>query len=67
MIYARDVIRISNEKRNALLVVSTLLITVTYQAVLSLPGGLWQDNYKPETKQTQCNTQQHTKQGHPLV
>jgi hypothetical protein len=37
------------KKRNALLVVAVLLITVTYQAVLSPPGGLWQDDYKPET------------------
>ena len=32
---------ISDEKRNALLVVGTLLVTVTYQMVLSPPGGLW--------------------------
>ena len=35
---------LSDEKRNALLVVAALLITVTYQAILSPPGGLWQDN-----------------------
>ena len=42
---------LSDEKRNALLVVAALLITVTYQAILSPPGGLWQDNdlSKPNT------------------
>ena len=35
--------RISNDDRNALLVVAALLITITYQVVLSPPGGLWQD------------------------
>ena len=42
--------RISDEKRNALLVVAALLVTVTYQAILSPPGGLWQDDlFKPNT------------------
>ncbi|KAK9999774.1 hypothetical protein SO802_019377 [Lithocarpus litseifolius] len=42
---------LSDNKRNVLLVVATLLITVTYQAILSPPGGLWQDNdlSKPNT------------------
>ena len=35
---------ISEDKRNALLVVSTLLITVTYEGVLNLPGGIWQED-----------------------
>ncbi|KAK7857351.1 ankyrin repeat-containing protein bda1 [Quercus suber] len=35
--------RISNDDRNALLVVAALLITITYQVVLSPPGGLWQE------------------------
>ena len=35
--------RISNDDRNALLVIAALLITITYQVVLSPPGGLWQD------------------------
>ncbi|KAM3693092.1 hypothetical protein ACJW31_08G139200 [Castanea mollissima] len=35
---------LSDEKRNALLVVAALLVTVSYQAILSPPGGLWQDN-----------------------
>ena len=35
--------RLSNDDRNALLVVAALLITVTYQVVLSPPGGLWQE------------------------
>ncbi|KAF3968490.1 hypothetical protein CMV_007619 [Castanea mollissima] len=35
---------ITVEKRNALLVVATLLVTVSYQAVITPPGGLWQDD-----------------------
>jgi hypothetical protein len=37
----------SNDMRNMLLVVAVLLVTVAYQAVLSPPGGFWQDNYIP--------------------
>ena len=35
---------LSDEKRNALLVVAALLVTVTYQAAITPPGGLWQDD-----------------------
>lgn len=41
---ARGMTALSDEKRNALLVVAVLLVTVTYQAVLSPPGGVWQDD-----------------------
>ena len=41
--YARQMTTISDDKRNALLVVAALLITVTYQAALSPPGGLKPD------------------------
>lgn len=44
--YARQMTTISDDKRNALLVVAALLITVTYQAALTPPGGLKPD--KPE-------------------
>ena len=41
---------ISDEKRNAFLVVVALLVTVTYQAAITPPGGLWQDDlFKPNT------------------
>ena len=36
--------RIPDEKHNALLVVAALLVTVTYQAAITPPGGLWQDD-----------------------
>ena len=36
--------RISDEKHNALLVVAALLVTVTFQAAITPPGGLWQDD-----------------------
>ena len=39
--------RISNDDRNALLVVAALLITITYQVVITPPGGLWQDGCQP--------------------
>ncbi|KAK7841852.1 ankyrin repeat-containing protein bda1 [Quercus suber] len=39
--------KISDDRRNVVLVVATLLMTVTYQGVLSPPGGLWQDYYYP--------------------
>ena len=45
-------IEISDDRRNVLLVVATLLLTVTYQGVLSPPGGLWQDDQNPGTTQT---------------
>jgi hypothetical protein len=35
--------------RNILLVVAALLVTVTFQATLSPPGGVWEDNYSPTT------------------
>ena len=37
---ARERSRISNDDRNALLVVAALLITITYQVVITPPGGL---------------------------
>ncbi|WVY97626.1 hypothetical protein V8G54_029777 [Vigna mungo] len=33
-----------NDVRNILLTVAALMITATYQAVLSLPGGVWQED-----------------------
>uniref|UniRef100_A0A7N2MME2 PGG domain-containing protein n=1 Tax=Quercus lobata TaxID=97700 RepID=A0A7N2MME2_QUELO len=39
--------KISDDRRNVVLVVATLLMTVTYQGLLSPPGGLWQDYYNP--------------------
>ena len=48
--YIRERMRRLDDNRNALLVVAILLITVTYQGVLSPPGGLRQDDYnKPAT------------------
>ena len=61
--HAREVSNFSDGKRNALLVIAALFVTVTYQVVLSPPGGLWQDDYKPETNQTRCNTTAPLKAG----
>ena len=47
--FKREIRKLSEERRSMLLVVAVLLVTVSYQAVLSPPGGLWQDN-------GQCNT-----------
>ncbi|XP_023640429.1 ankyrin repeat-containing protein BDA1 [Capsella rubella] len=35
----------ANEVRNVLLVIAILIATTTYQAVLSPPGGVWQEDY----------------------
>ncbi|MBA0770626.1 hypothetical protein Gotri_019234, partial [Gossypium trilobum] len=37
-----DMVNISGDNRNALFVILGLLLTATYQASLSLPGGVWQ-------------------------
>ena len=42
--------KISDDRRNVVLVVATLLMTVTYQGLLSPPGGLWQEYYNPRSK-----------------
>jgi hypothetical protein len=47
----REQKNMTNDKRNMLLVVVVLFITATYQAALSPPGGVWQDNYNPPTDQ----------------
>ncbi|KAK8577200.1 hypothetical protein V6N13_122192 [Hibiscus sabdariffa] len=39
----RDIDNISGDDRNALLVILGLLLTATFQATLSPPGGVWQD------------------------
>ncbi|GKV28506.1 hypothetical protein SLEP1_g37550 [Rubroshorea leprosula] len=36
---------ISSDMRNAMLVVAVLILTATYQACLSPPGGVWQGNF----------------------
>lgn len=47
---ARESKNMSSETRNALLVVAVLIITATYQASLSPPGGVWQgDTNNPST------------------
>ncbi|KAL3624531.1 hypothetical protein CASFOL_031199 [Castilleja foliolosa] len=38
-----------DKARNTLLVVAVLIVTATYQAVLSPPGGIWQDDFKPDS------------------
>ena len=48
--YFRERTRRLDDNRNALLVVAILLITVTYQGVLSPLKGFWQDDYKKLTK-----------------
>nr|POE60798.1 ankyrin repeat-containing protein bda1 [Quercus suber] len=44
--FKREIRKLSEERRSMLLVVAVLLVTVSYQAVLSPPGGLWQDDGK---------------------
>ncbi|GFP91020.1 ankyrin repeat-containing protein at3g12360 [Phtheirospermum japonicum] len=46
-----DMIKDSPSKaRNTLLVIAVLIVTATYQAVLSPPGGVWQDDFWPDAK-----------------
>jgi hypothetical protein len=40
---------ITDDTRNMLLVVAALLVTVFFQATISPPGGVWQDNSAPTT------------------
>ncbi|KAB1215046.1 hypothetical protein CJ030_MR4G018822 [Morella rubra] len=47
-----EVRNLKSEVQNALLVVGALLATVTYQAVLSPPGGVWQDDSTSTQQQT---------------
>jgi hypothetical protein len=45
--FLRQRTKMTNDTRNILLVVAALLVTVTFQATLSPPGGVWQDT-KPD-------------------
>ncbi|KAJ6777119.1 hypothetical protein OIU74_001159 [Salix koriyanagi] len=46
---ATDLLNISSDARNTLLVVATLIVAVTFQAALNPPAGVWQDDrYDPK-------------------
>ncbi|XP_059441855.1 ankyrin repeat-containing protein BDA1-like [Corylus avellana] len=47
--FLRQRTKMTNDTRNILLVVAALLVTVTFQATLSPPGGVWQDNKLADT------------------
>uniref|UniRef100_A0A2N9FUB0 Uncharacterized protein n=1 Tax=Fagus sylvatica TaxID=28930 RepID=A0A2N9FUB0_FAGSY len=47
MHFIREKTRISEKSRNTLLVIVSLLITITYQGILSPPGGLGQEDPNP--------------------
>ncbi|XP_050229460.1 ankyrin repeat-containing protein BDA1-like [Mercurialis annua] len=42
----------ASDVRDIVLVVAVLIATATYQAVLSPPGGFWQDDYHPQGNST---------------
>ncbi|KAF9666091.1 hypothetical protein SADUNF_Sadunf16G0192700 [Salix dunnii] len=45
---ATDPFNITSEARNTLLVVTTLIVAVTFQAAINPPAGVWQDDkYSP--------------------
>lgn len=48
--------------RNTLLVIAILIATATYQAVLSPPGGVWQDDSK-KNNETKSHTAGHSVMG----
>ena len=41
---SREIRNLAEERRNILLMVAVLLATLSFQVVLTPPGGLWQDN-----------------------
>lgn len=45
----------SNDSRSAILVVAILIVTATYQAGLSPPGGYWQENSPDSTQDNDYN------------
>ncbi|XAR63289.1 hypothetical protein NMG60_11023176 [Bertholletia excelsa] len=47
------------EVRHTLLVISTLILTATYQAALSPPGGVWVDDSDPGNKNGTNSSQWH--------
>uniref|UniRef100_A0A7N2LXG0 PGG domain-containing protein n=1 Tax=Quercus lobata TaxID=97700 RepID=A0A7N2LXG0_QUELO len=51
--------KISDDRRNVVLVVATLLMTVTYQGLLSPPGGLWQGDYNPGSNMPNATIPDH--------
>ena len=56
ILFLRQRTKITNDTRNILLVVAALLVTVTFQATVSPPGGFWQDNYLPTTNNSNSIT-----------
>ena len=45
ILIGRQLNGMTDDRRSALLVVAALLVTVSYQAVITPPGGLWQDDH----------------------
>lgn len=50
--FLRQTTNISDDTRNALLVVAVLLVTITFQATVSPPGGVWSNNSPSANHQT---------------
>ncbi|KAL7125956.1 hypothetical protein ABFS83_14G151700 [Erythranthe nasuta] len=49
-----------SDARNTLLVIAVLIATATYQAVLSPPGGVWQDDFSPANDAAETPPPPHT-------
>ncbi|XP_050229464.1 ankyrin repeat-containing protein BDA1-like [Mercurialis annua] len=66
----REKLSMSDENRNAVLVVAVLIATATYQAVLSPPGGVWQGDPTllfPQINDTLLNNNSLTYVGSPVM
>ncbi|XP_044476894.1 uncharacterized protein LOC123204354 [Mangifera indica] len=63
----RYVDEIPLETRNILLVVAVLVVTATYQAALSPPGGFWQDNSNPQPAANNASTEPSEHQAGKMI
>ncbi|KAL1546519.1 ankyrin repeat-containing protein BDA1-like [Salvia divinorum] len=49
-----------SKARNTVLIITVLIVTATYQAVLSPPGGVWQEDFWPDDAKNSSSSKRHT-------